>query len=152
MLNRQKTIMCILKQAGGMASRLLLTKWAFLLAQETPSRGGSTFYQFVPYHYGPYSFSRAHEMSALVRDGLIQEPNDKIWKLTRAGLQVDPVLPAAIERDSADLMERYGATSLEERLDSIYARYPWFTIKQQKRTEPRAGQTCSHAGHPYTWA
>lgn len=140
MLNRQKTILFMLKRAGGSASRLLLTKWAFLLAQETPSQGGKAFYQFLPYHYGPYSFSLAQEMSALVRDGFIEEPHGKTWSLTRAGFQDDPILPVDIERDAAGVMRKYGAASLEALLDSIYTRYPWFTVnskEERKRVQAR---------------
>jgi|CXWL01.1.fsa_nt_gi uncharacterized protein (DUF488 family) len=139
-LNRQKTILFMLKQAGGSASRLLLTKWAFLLAQETPSHGGDTFYQFVPYHYGPYSFSLAREISALVRDGFIIEPNGNTWNLTHDGVQTVHALPVAIERDAADVMRKYGNISLEPLLASIYARYPWFTVnskEEHKRAQAR---------------
>lgn len=140
MLNRQKAILFMLKRAGGAASRLLLTKWAFLLAHETESKGGTAFYQFVPYHYGPYSFSLAREINTLVRDGFIEEPNRKIWSLTRAGFYTAHVLPVTIERDAVDVMRKYGTTSVETLLASIYTRYPWFTVnskEERKRAQTR---------------
>lgn len=140
MLNRQKTILFLLKRAGGSASRLLLTKWAFLLAHETASQGGNAFYQFVPYHYGPYSFSLAREISTLVREGFIEEPTGHTWNLTRAGFRTGYVLPISIERDAADIIRKYGNVPLESLLASIYARYPWFTVnskEKQKRVQAR---------------
>jgi uncharacterized protein (DUF488 family) len=139
-LTRQKIILSLLKGTEGLASKLALTKWAFLLAQETPSQGGETFYQFVPYHYGPYSFSLAQEISVLIRDGLIDEPDNKTWRLTQDGFRVATALPAAIERDIADIIRKHGATPLNKLIDSIYARYPWFTAnsrKKQRRAQAR---------------
>ena len=61
MLHRQKALLSILQQVGGQATTLQLMKWAFLLGQETQSHGGKTFYQFIPYRYGPYSFTLNRE-------------------------------------------------------------------------------------------
>ncbi len=60
-LHRQKALLSILQQVGGQATTLQLMKWAFLLGQETQSHGGKTFYQFIPYRYGPYSFTLNRE-------------------------------------------------------------------------------------------
>jgi len=139
-LNRQKIILFMLKQAGGAASRLLLTKWAFLLAHETASKGGSAFYQFVPYQYGPYSFSLAREINTLVREGLIEERCRTVRSLTPAGFHAEYTLPVAIEHDAADIMSKYGAAPLEPLLASIYGRYPWFTVNskdKRKRAQTR---------------
>ena len=134
MLNRQKIILCMLKKAGGSASRLHLTKWAFLLAQETPSHNSKTFYQFVPYLYGPYSFSLAREMSVLTRDGFIEEPDDRTWKLTRAGFQTASVLPVSVEHGAIEVMRKYGDIPLGKLMDSIYTRYPWFTVNSKGKS------------------
>lgn len=138
-LNRQKTILFMLKRSGGSASRLLLTKWAFLLANETPSQGGNAFYQFLPYHYGPYSFSLAREISAMVRDGFMKELDGNTWNLTRAGRQTAHALPVAIERDVAEIMKKYGNITGNAMLASIYTRYPWFTVNAKE--ENRRAQT-----------
>lgn len=151
-LNRQKIILRMLKEAGGTASRLLLTKWAFLLTQETPSQGGKTFYQFVPYLYGPYSFSLAREMSVLMRDGFIEEPDDRTWRLTHAGFQAAVVFPVAVEREAMEVMKKYGDIPLGKLMDSIYTRYPWFTINSKEKsrrvqTRPVAKPAVHTAGY-----
>lgn len=46
-----------------------VTKWAFVLREETPSRGGSAFYQFVPYKFGPYSFCLYQRSAASFETG-----------------------------------------------------------------------------------
>jgi uncharacterized protein YwgA len=86
-LHRQKALLAILQQVGGQASSLQLMKWAFLLGQETPSHGGKTFYQFIPYRFGPYSFTLTRETDALVRNGFVDKTDKKAWQLTALGLE-----------------------------------------------------------------
>lgn len=70
-LSRQKVLLSLLKLAARPVERLEFMKWAFLLRQELPSEGGSAFYDFVPYHYGPYSFTLNHEAGKLESEGLL---------------------------------------------------------------------------------
>ena len=72
-LNRQRCLLYMVERAGRPVTHLELTKWVFLFAQEMPSRGGSAFYDFVPFKYGPFSFSLFHEAHALVRNGYLRE-------------------------------------------------------------------------------
>ena len=59
MLNRQKCVLYLIERARRPVTHLELTAWAFLLAHEMPSGGGSAFYDFLPYQYGPFSFTLA---------------------------------------------------------------------------------------------
>lgn len=144
MLIRQRVLVTMLQSAGGTVSKLQLMKWAFLLSHETQSRGGDNFYRFVPYHYGPYSFSLQQEMECLIRDGLVQGSNNIAWKLTLAGQETLLVVPVEISRDVRSILNKYGQQSVSELIDSIYSRYPWFTInstrmwrRQQARPQAR---------------
>ena len=56
MLNLQKTLLRLLTSAQRPVGRLELTRLAFLLREEMSSQGGSTFYDFLPYKHGPFSF------------------------------------------------------------------------------------------------
>jgi hypothetical protein len=127
MLNRQKVAVRLLQQCGGTASRLQLTKLLFLLRHEYPSGGGRAFYRFMPYQYGPYSFSLQHEMSHRVRDGLVHEV-ESIWKLTEVGHEFQAMIPSRVERDVQSLVEKYGSLDVQQLLNDVYERYPWFTI------------------------
>ena len=126
MLNRQRIILYMLQKAGGAASRIRLMKWAFLLTQETSSRGGAAFYDFLPYKYGPYSFLLRQDIRNLVKSGLIEEPDDKTWSLPPTD---DPsLMPPRELKDVARVMLRYRDVTLEDLIDDVYSRYPWFTI------------------------
>src|SRR4051812_42835637 len=56
MLNRQKIVLHMLKLTGRPVCRTELTKWCFLLKHEFQSFDCASFYDFVPYRFGPYSF------------------------------------------------------------------------------------------------
>lgn len=137
MLKRQKTLLYIFEVAGRPVSRLELTKWAFLLAQEMPSRGGSAFYRFLPYQYGPYSFCLYREASSLVQDGYLSE-EDEYWHSARDAHPPTQDLPHDIRSDAARVVERFGETTTTELLDYVYTRFPWYTINSTiKRLESR---------------
>ncbi len=127
MLNRQKVAIKVLQECGGTASRLQLTKLLFLLGQEYPSAGGSAFYRFMPYQYGPYSFSLHHEMSQLARDGMIRDGKTS-WNLTHVGHAFQSSLPSKVNRDIECLLKRYGRLSVQQLRNNVYERYPWFTL------------------------
>ena len=140
MLNRQKALLALLDQAGGSASRLTLIKWSFLLSREAPNRGGKAFYGFVPYNHGPYSFCLNQEVGAMIRDGLVDEPNGHTWRLTPAASRVHDTLPAPLRSDVSFVMDEYGHLSTEQLINSVYWRYPWFTVNSQsprRRALPR---------------
>jgi uncharacterized phage-associated protein len=140
MLNRQKIILLMLQEAGGFVSRLQLMKWSFLLAQETPSRGGKAFYQFLPYHFGPFSFSLYQEVDNLIRDGLVEDVDGGGWEITPTASQAGLTLPRSIRQDVSFIMDRYNHLSIGQLRDSIYSRYPWFTVNSKiikKRAQAR---------------
>jgi uncharacterized protein (DUF488 family) len=125
-LNRQCIILYMLKKAGGKAARIELMKWAFLLTQETESRGGPAFYDFVPYKYGPYSFLMHQDMLSLEKSGLVEQLDAKIWGL-RSENEFSFELPRVIQ-DVSRILLRYRGMGINDLIDSVYSRYPWFTI------------------------
>lgn len=134
MLNRQKIILMMLREYGEPASRLQLTKWLFLLAHESPSRGGGAFYQFVPYRYGPYSFTLFQEANTLLRNGYIEVVGNQKWGLTEEGQTCSLQLPAVVHRNCREIVKLYGQYRTRELIDTVYRRYPWFTLKAEWET------------------
>jgi uncharacterized protein (DUF488 family) len=127
-LHRQQALLAILQQVGGEASTLQIMKWAFLLGQETPSHGGKTFYQFIPYRYGPFSFTLNRETDALVRNGLVEKTGQSSWHLTSYGHGQQNNLPKSIIQDVTSITQQYGQLSGAALIDAVYAKYPWFTV------------------------
>lgn len=143
MLIRQRVLVSMLQQAGGTANKLQFMKWAFLLSQETASGGGDNFYQFVPYRYGPYSFSLQQEVESLIRDGLMQGSGDVAWRLTEAGHKTPTAISSEVDRDVSSILDKYGRLTVNELVDTVYANYSWFTInsanaRRRCREKPHA--------------
>jgi len=131
MLNRQKTLLLLLKSARRPVSKLELTKWAFVLREEMPSGGGSAFYDFLPYKYGPFSFCLYREMDALVRDGYVAEGN--LWTTTALADEPVQTLPKAVIRDGRRVVERFSREPVNRVIDYVYSAYPRFTVNSEKK-------------------
>jgi len=139
-LHRQRALLAILQQVGGQASTLQMMKWAFLLGQETPYRGGKTFYQFIPYRFGPYSFTLNRETDTLICNGFVKKVDKKTWELTALGREQSVNLPKELGQDVETIIQQYGNLSGSDLIETVYARYPWFTVNSdfpEKRREQR---------------
>lgn len=152
MLHRQKALLMMLQTVGGTASRLQIMKWAFLLSWETPSQGGKTFYQFIPYRYGPYSFTLKQEAGSLIRNGFLDQGLDDRWHLTSLGKRLEIALPKDVTQDICHICELYGKLSGQELINLIYDKYDWFTVNsdipgKRKRKRPVAEKFIYTAGY-----
>src|SRR5258708_38051717 len=78
MLNRQRIILQVLAVAGGSLHRPALVKIAFLWRQEPCLAADPTFYDFLPYRFGAFSFALYRELEGLTRDGLIDVGSDAV--------------------------------------------------------------------------
>ena len=138
MLTRQKILLRLISQCGGETSRLKLTKLAFILSITGQSERIETFYQFLPYLYGPYSFTLDHELDALLRDGCIRFPNKDTIALTQAGLRrARESADVRLLRDIEILVHDYSRLAETELLDRVYVEHPWFTINSVRRNGKR---------------
>jgi uncharacterized protein (DUF488 family) len=130
MLERQKIILMLLQLAGGSAPRLKLVKLAFLLSR-SEFQGASTFYRFVPYKYGPFSFTLYHEMAALARDGYLGD-GDEI-KARPLAKQPASTLSGRTKAELRAFWDDYGAMGTSALLDHTYTTYPWFTVNSERK-------------------
>ena len=149
MLIRQKVILSLIEQMSDQLPngtqkkvfRLQLVKWAFLLGKEEKM---PTFYQFLPYQHGPFSFTLYHELETLIRNSYIIEPSKDAIQRTSdvAAPPIDSTLGNAIK----DFSKKYRSMSTEELINHVYSHYPWFTInakKSEHRREKRPKGECA---------
>ena len=71
MLQRQKIILSIINHYDNDVSKIFFVKLAFLVGQESLIKNDSSYYDFVPYKYGPFSFSLYREINALEKNGYV---------------------------------------------------------------------------------
>ncbi len=135
---RQVALLYLLNRAGGQASRLRLTKLSFLLRQAEDKEAVDGFYGFVPYHYGPYSFSLYHDVAELMRDGMVTERDSKTWSLTDAGQSEALAFEGRLKDAAAIIMEKYGTLKESALLDTVYERFPWYTLNSSISGKRRA--------------
>lgn len=142
MLHRQKALLALIGEAGRRASRLQVTKWAFLLREEAPGHGGASFYRFVPYQYGPFSFCLYQEAARLVQCGYLSEPDERTWETTPEGLKAADGLPESVWQDVVHTLHRYRGLTNDRLIKHVYDRYPWYTLKS------RIGPRCAPPAPP----
>lgn len=131
MLTRQKILLTMLKRAARPVQRLELTKWCFLLRHESSCQGGSAFYDFVPYRYGPFSFGLYQEADKLVIQGYVRELDDATWI---SGPVMPPTLPSrSLESEVDRIITRFGGMEVDALLDHVYSRYPYFTVNSKRK-------------------
>ena len=138
MFTRQKILIRIIEKAGGQMTRLHLVKLAFLLSPNIPTK--TRFYQFVPYLYGPFSFTLYHELEQLTSLGLLScdTTDDKTLRLINHQATQPLGLNQDLDHAITRLITRYGKLSLSELIDDVYHRYPWFTLNSDQPTHRNA--------------
>lgn len=130
MLTRQKTILGLLSAAGRPLQRTEITKWCFLLRHESSSHGGSAFYDFVPYRFGPFSFCLYHEIGKLEAQHYVIADGEHAWRLSKAK---PPATDAAVARDINSLVKRIRNMPLDSLIDYVYQSYPAYTVNSELR-------------------
>jgi uncharacterized protein (DUF488 family) len=132
MLQRQRSILAMLHAAGGSLNRTTLVKCAFLLRQETALKEDPTFYDFLPYKYGPFSFGLYREIDALRRDGYLDEAEEHIALSPGfcSALTIAP-LPQSVKAAVRGVATKYGRMKQRDLLMYVYHRYPWYAIRTE---------------------
>ena len=131
MLTRQKLLLTMLAAAERPVERKELTKWAFLLRHESRDAGGASFYDFVPFHYGPFSFSLYQEVGKLEEQGYIQERGESHWQTgsTKQAIVID----AALKSQAEDVVRQFRNLPLDDLLDKVYQAYPAYTVNSRRK-------------------
>jgi uncharacterized protein (DUF488 family) len=130
MTARQSAIVRILGRLNGSASKLHLVKLAFLLSQEAEDPPRSAVYEFVPYKFGPYSFTLYHDLAQLAQEGWIETTNTGVRLLGFRKEQPRDLafgFAAEIER----ILDKYARMPMGDLVADVYRRYPWYTANSQ---------------------
>ena len=106
------------------------------LSSPARDRPGSerTFYNFVPYDFGPFSFTLYWDLGSLRQNGYVTNEEERIALCGRtlelAARQAEE-LPASIQSAVADILTRYGKLSQRALIREVYRRYPWFALNSK---------------------
>jgi hypothetical protein len=123
--NRQRLLLFLLEQTGGQLSKMDFQKLLFLAHQAY----SFNYYEFVPYHFGCYSFQAADDLEGLEHKGWIETTDRHI------SLKDKPYLGPGIKRDErqemAVLMHRYRSLRGDSLLKEVYTRFPYYAINSR---------------------
>lgn len=117
---RQKTLLGLLQALGGSVPPMDFQKYLFLFSKEFEKKPS---FDFVPYHYGCFSFQSYADKRRLVDMGILSDKND--WCLNEP-------------RDNQDLFDhtpfnyfykRYAHLKGDQLVQNVYRRYPYYAIK-----------------------
>lgn len=138
MLTRQKVLLLMLRLARRPVQRVELMKWSFLLRHETASKGGSSFYDFVPYRFGPFSFGLYQEVRRLGELSYVFEDNVESWQINPELVSSDPDVSPPVDKEVRRLLSRLGRLSTNQLVEYVYERHPEFTVNSERaRLLPR---------------
>lgn len=134
MFVRQKVILGVLTCLDQPLQLTPFVKLMFLLRHETSLKHSRTFYDFVPYKFGPFSFALYREMNVLRRDGYIATGDDRITLVTATrDLTSKAVaeLPWDVREAIGVVVTKYSTMAPNEILRYVYSEYPWYAINSQ---------------------
>jgi uncharacterized protein (DUF488 family) len=118
---RQKFMLIFIKLAGEPLSKIDLQKLIFLFQQKYKI----TFYEFVPYHYGCYSFQANEDMHIMQKKGWISIKDNNIELVNK--------YPKLI--DCYSDIKRFLSTSNyvrgNELIKTVYTSYPYYAINSK---------------------
>jgi uncharacterized protein (DUF488 family) len=129
MFYRRKIILALLQAFDGNLSKISLQKLLFLFT----NRQTKADYDFVPYHYGCYSFSANADLNAMVRHGLLSEDKSSFSKIDK----VDYVATLN-DKDKQILVEikkTYEKLSTDSLMKLTYLNYQYYSINSIKAKE-----------------
>jgi uncharacterized protein (DUF488 family) len=133
-LTRQKTVLALLSRANMTLKPTAFVKLMFLLRHETELQNDSTFYDFVPYKFGPFSFALYRELTNLRRDSYVTHDEEHValcgYTTDLVGKKLEE-LPASILRAVNEVVDRFGKLSQSALVKDVYSRYPWYSTKSE---------------------
>jgi len=122
--------------AGQPLERVRIQKSLFLFAERSKAPDGEK-YEFVPYHYGPFSFGIYPDLDRLVEEGLLRVELDGSsssprYSLTGPGARAVEDLSRSAPAERLDLLRSLrdwvAERSFRNLLNDVYRLYPDYAV------------------------
>jgi uncharacterized protein (DUF488 family) len=138
-LNRQRALLAILGEFKESIAPITLVKLAFLASVESELQADHTFYDFVPYHYGPFSFALYRELATLRDYGYVTASHSAIAlddRLRPEAFREMRAMPSSALTSLRKVVARYRSKSADDLIANVYGRYPWFASRSRLVPSP----------------
>ena len=126
LLARQRLLLALLDAIGRPVRHLEFQKLLFLYAQECETVPS---YEFVPYKYGPFSFTSYADKRKLIAAGLLVD-DDHHWALTEAGRATAGRLALGLAQVAYFCRDR-GLLRGDALVAEVYRRSPWHATRSE---------------------
>jgi uncharacterized protein (DUF488 family) len=133
-LRRQKILLTILHQSKRPISPIEVVKLAFLVRNESEIGESSSFYDFVPYKYGPFSFALYRELEGLQNNGYVEVSDASVRLSERLHTDALSKVRQLTERELnavTRIVAKYSTMKANALVHDVYSRYPWFTLNSE---------------------
>lgn len=118
MFAREKFVLELIRREGKI-TRLRLQKLCFVAAAEETLPAAAN-YEFVPFRFGPYSFTLAHDITRMRAANLITVDGNQF--------AIGSAAPQSKGHPVAEkIAKRFQRVSTADLVATVYKRYPWFT-------------------------
>lgn len=129
---RQKVLLALLKNAPEKkASKIQLVKWLFLLKEEEHLNNHGSFYDFLPYKFGPFSFLVYRDINKLEQFGLVNSDDVSFQSTSFDKQDIGNALPPKIVNSISKILYNYGRIPQQHLIDYIYKKYPWYASRSE---------------------
>jgi uncharacterized protein (DUF488 family) len=108
------------ERAGDAINKLRLQKLLFLYGREQSNPP----YDFVPYEYGPFSFTLARDISALEKHCCLAIEGHTLYKRDQQSYEAQ--LKSPDQSTLGQLWNHYGSWTTDALLQYTYETYPWY--------------------------
>lgn len=122
---RQKLLLFLLEQAGGVLTKLDLHKLLFLYVMETETR----HYAFVPYRFGCYSFLAADDLDLLHKRGWLTQEEKQVE--LHASFANQPWAGNNLERQAVRRWLTKHTLRGSALIREVYQRYPYYATHSE---------------------
>ncbi len=125
MFYRRKVILAIIEAFGGTIEKIALQKLLLLFTK----RQLKPDYDFVPYHFGCYSFSANADLTAMVKHGLLNEDEKSFAK--KDAVNYTSKLSTSDKKNLVELHTLYGKMSSTALMKHTYLNHSYYAINSK---------------------
>jgi len=102
----------------------------FLIRQRTNITKQCKFYDFMPYKYGPYSFSVERDLRKLTESGFIKmDENITLYNDDKNDIKI---FPKGIGDEIGHIITQYQKYSDNQLINEVYRKYPDYTVLSER--------------------
>jgi len=129
MFYRRKIILALLESQNGSIEKIALQKLLFLFSkkQQKPQ------YDFIPFHFGCFSFSASADLKAMVNQGILNEDNKSFTKLDKSNYASK--LTVSDKKVLSEVKNLYGKLSSNALMRHTYLNFKYYAINSKTAKE-----------------